>query len=62
MTFGVLGSPGASLSMKIGEVSQEVNLEGYSNAPRIPPSPTWRLGGLEDWRIGGEKWLVGLEI
>ena len=25
----------------------------YSNAPRIPPRPAWRLGGLEAWRVGG---------
>ena len=24
-----------------------------SNAPRIPPSPTWMLGCYEDWRVRG---------
>ncbi len=38
-----------------------------SNAPRIPPSPSWLLGCYEDWRVRGigelgeGKGLVRLE-
>ena len=35
----------------------------HSNAPRIPPRPSWRIGGLKAWRTGEKgswsgKWVL----
>ena len=30
----------------------------YSIAPRIPPRPSWRLGRLEVWKLGGLNFFV----
>ena len=45
--------PGGIWRSRTESISRQAPLRGTANlnAPRIPPSPVWRLGGLEAWWV-----------